>query len=146
MLDRYHGKQLTSADVVAELVKLAKKLREQRNRNEQLGLTPQELAFYDVLVQQGEEWPDDPRLKSVAAEIVQSLTRPDDPALGVDWTERSNLEAKVRLRIKRILRANKKFLHINGGGFDAVVDRVFDQARTLYQRWPEVEGDQHAGW
>lgn len=146
VLDRYHGKQLTSADVVAELVKLAKKLREQRNRNEQLGLTPQELAFYDVLVQQGEEWPDDPRLKSVAAEIVQSLTRPDDPALGVDWTERSNLEAKVRLRIKRILRANKKFLHINGGGFDAVVDRVFDQARTLYQRWPEVEGDQHAGW
>ena len=97
-------------------------------------------------MQQGEEWPDDPRLKSVAAEIVQSLTRPDDPALGVDWTERSNLEAKVRLRIKRILRANKKFLHINGGGFDAVVDRVFDQARTLYQRWPEVEGDQHAGW
>jgi len=146
LLDRYHGKQLTSANVVTELVKLAKKLREQRNRNEQLGLTPQELAFYDVLVEQGEEWPDDPRLKSVAAEIVRSLTRPDDPALGVDWTERSNLEAKVRLRIKGILRANKKFLHTNSGGFDAVVERVFDQARTLYQRWPEVEGDQHGGW
>ena len=141
VLDRYHAKQLTSADVVAELVKLAKKLREQRDRNEQLGLSPQELAFYDVLAAKGEEWVEDPRLKSLAAEIVQSLTRPEDPALGVDWTERSNLEAKVRLRIKQILRKNRKFLHINGGGFDGIVDRVLDQARTLYQRWPDIEGD-----
>ena len=145
LLDRYHTKQLTSADVVAELVKLAKKLREQRDRNEKLGLTPQELAFYDVLVSKGEDWPEDPRLKAIAGEIVQSLTRPDDPALGVDWTERSNLEAKVRLRIKRILRTNKKFLHLNGGGLDSVVERVFDQARTLYQRWPEIEDDRSSG-
>ncbi len=141
VLDRYHAKQLTSADVVAELVKLAKKLREQRDRNEQLGLSPQELAFYDVLASKGEEWVDDPRLKGIAAEIVQSLTRPDDPALGVDWTERSNLEAKVRLRIKQILRRNKKLLPTNGGGFDGMVERVFEQARALYQRWPEVEGE-----
>ena len=141
VLDRYHVKQLTSAEVVAELVKLAKKLREQRDRNESLGLTSQELAFYDVLIAKGDEWVDDPRLKGVAAEIVNGLMNPSDPALGVDWTQRSNLESKVRLRIKQILRRNKKFLHINGGGFDGIVDRVFDQARTLYQRWPEVEGD-----
>jgi type I restriction enzyme R subunit len=141
VLDRYHVKQLTSAEVVAELVKLAKKLRDQRVRNEQLGLTPQELAFYDVLVATGDEWVDDPRLKDIASEIVRGLMNPADPALGVDWTQRSNLESKVRLRIKQILRRNKKFLYINGGGFDEIVDRVFDQARTLYERWPDVEGE-----
>ena len=139
MLDRYHAKQLTSADVVTALVRLAKKLRAQRDRNEQLGLTTQELAFYDVLVAKQDEWVDDPRLKDIAGEIVRSLTRPDDPALGADWTERSNLEAKVRVRIKQILRRNRKFLNLNGGGFDAVVDRVFAQAKTLYERWPEVD-------
>jgi hypothetical protein len=116
-----------------------KKPREQRDRNEKLGLSPQEMAYYDVLAAKGDAWVDDPRLKDIAADIVRSLTRPDDPALGVDWTERSNLEAKVRLRIKKILRANRKFLNLDGGDFDAAVDRVFDQARTLYERWPEVE-------
>jgi type I restriction enzyme R subunit len=134
VLDRHHVKQLTSAEVVAELVKLAKRLREQRNRNEQLGLTPQELAFYDVLVAKGDEWVNDPRLKDIASEIVRGLVNPSDPALGVDWTQRSNLESKVRLRIKQILRRNKKLLNTDGGGFDGLVDRVFAQARTLYER------------
>jgi type I restriction enzyme R subunit len=141
VLDRYHVKQLTSAEVVAELVKLAKQLRDQRERNQQLGLTSQELAFYDVLVATGDEWVEDPRLKDIASEIVRGLMNPADPALGVDWTQRSNLESKVRLRIKQILRRNKKFLHNDGGDFDGIVDRVFDQARTLYERWPDVEGD-----
>jgi len=144
VLDRYHGKQLTSAQVVTELVKLAKKLRDQRARNEQLGLNPQELAFYDVLVSKEEGWVDDPRLKDLAAEIVSSLLNPKDPALGVDWTERSNLEAKVRLRIKRLLRKHKALIPVTGGGIDAVADRVFQQARVLYQRWPEIEGED--GW
>ena len=141
VLDRYHGKQLTSAQVVAELVKLAKKLRDQRDRNEQLGLNFQELAFYDVLASKGEGWVDDLRLKDVAAEIVRSLKNPDDPALGVDWTERSNLEAKVRLRIKRILRKHKALVSLSGGGLDHVADWVFQQAKLLYERWPEVEGE-----
>jgi len=141
VLDRYNTRQLTSAQVVAELVDLAKRLRAQRQRNEQLGLNPQELAFYDVLATRGVAWAEDPRLKGIAGEIVNSLTRPDDPALGVDWTERSNLEARVRLRIKHILRRNRTFLELDGGGFDRIVDRVFEQARTLYERWPEIEGD-----
>ena len=139
VLDRYHTKQLTSAQVVTELVKLAKKLRSQRDRNEQLGLNPQELAFYDVLVTREDEWIDDPRLKEVAVEIVRSLVDPSDPALGIDWTERSNLEAKVRLRIKRLLRKHRALLPAEGGGIDALADRVFQQARLLYERWPDVD-------
>lgn len=142
VLDRYHTKQLTSAQVVAELVKLARKLREERERTRELGLNPQELAFYDVLAEQGEEWTNDPQLKDLAIEIVRSLVDPSDPALGIDWTERSNLEAKVRLRIKRVLRRHRALLP-DGGGLDTMADRVFQQARLLYERWPDVDA---VGW
>jgi len=50
-------------------------------------------------------------------------------------------EAKVRLRIKRLLRKHRTFIPTEGGGLDAVADRVFQQARVLYQRWPEIEGE-----
>lgn len=73
-------------------------------------------------------------------EIVRSLIDPTDPALGIDWTERSNLEAKVRLRIKRLLRKHRSLLATGGGGVDAITDRVFQQARMLYERWPDVDG------
>jgi len=139
VLDRYHAKQITAADVVKALVELAKKLRDQRQRHEQLGLSPEETAFYDVLAARGDEWVDDPRLKYIAVEIVRSV-RED---LAVDWTQRGNLEAKIRSRIKRLLRKHKLALDsaTGGGGLDQIADRVFQQARTLYERWPEIEGD-----
>lgn len=143
VLERYHAKQITAAEVVKELVELAKKLRAQRQRNEELGLSPEETAFYDVLATRGEGWVDDPRLKEVAAEIVRQV-RAD---LAVDWTERGNLEARIRGRIKRLLRRHKLALGGDGGGgLEDVTDRVFQQARLLYQRWPEVPGDPLAGW
>jgi type I restriction enzyme R subunit len=145
VLDRYHAKQITAAEVVKELVALAKKLRQQRHRHEQLGLTPEETAFYDVLAIRGEDWVDDPRLKDVAHEIVRQV-RED---LAVDWTERGNLEARIRSRIKRLLRRHKIVLEAIGngaGGIDEIADRVFEQAKALYQRWPEIEGDSMTTW
>lgn len=141
VLARYDAKQMNSATIVSELVKLAKKLRAERERGEQLGLTPQEVAFYDVLAAKGDDWVDDPRLKEVAVEIVRGLTNRDDPAVGIDWTHRPNLEAKVRLRIKNVLRKNKKFVDLGGGGIDDAADRIFQQARALYERWPEINGE-----
>lgn len=46
------------------------------HRGEQLGLNPQEVAFYDVLANSGDQWIDDPRLKDVDVEIVRSLVNP----------------------------------------------------------------------
>jgi len=55
VLDRYSTQQITSAQVVAGLVEIAKKLRAQSRRHEQLGLSREEAAFYDVLATRGEE-------------------------------------------------------------------------------------------
>ena len=141
VLDRYHAKQITAAEVVKALVELAKKLRDQRQRHEQLGLSPEETAFYDVLAARGEELGRRP-----AAEGHRRRDRPPASARTspVDWTQRGNLEAKIRSRIKRLLRKHKLALDsaTGGGGLDQMADRVFQQARTLYERWPEIEGDQ----
>ncbi len=141
VLARYDARQITSAEVVKELVRIARDLRSQARRHEQLGLAPEETAFYDALATQGDEWIDDPRLKTIAAELVAQV-RQD---LAVDWTERGNLEAKVRSRIKRLLRKHRFTVPVNGGGLDAVAERVFEQARALYRRWPEVEGEWGSG-
>jgi type I restriction enzyme, R subunit len=136
LLTRYLARQITSAEIVKELVALARKLRAQSLRNEQLGLSREETAFYDALASDGEGWVDDPRLKQLAIEIVRQV-RGD---LAIDWTERGNVEARVRSRIKRLLRRHKTIVPQPNGGIDDVAERVFQQARTLYRRYPEVEG------
>jgi type I restriction enzyme R subunit len=137
LLARYNEQQITSAEVIKEMVALAKRLRGQSLRNEQLGLSREETAFYDAIASNGEGWVDDPRLKDLAKEIVVQVRKD----LAVDWTERGNLEAKVRSRIKRLLRRHRFAVAESNGGLDGLAERVFQQAKALYHRYPEVEGE-----
>ena len=146
VLAKYSAKQLTSAEVVAALVELAKEMREARKRHEDMGLSEEEAAFYDALAGGSEDWTADPQLASIAAELVKSI-RND---LSVDWADRANTEAAIRTKIKRLLRkpenreAMEKYLKAaktgGGSGIDDVADRIFQQAKTLYRYWPDVEG------
>jgi type I restriction enzyme, R subunit len=145
VLTRYNKGQLTSAEVVAALVELAKKMRAAKRRHEELGLSQEESAFYDALAGSSEDWTADPKLAEMAADLVRSI-RSD---LSVDWADRANTEAAIRSKIKRLLRrpqyreAVKKYVRSGdgGGGLDLVAQRIFDQARTLYRYWPDVETD-----
>lgn len=146
VLHRYEQKQLTSAEVVARLVEIAKQLRGARRRHEQLGLSEEEAAFYDALAGGVEDVQDDPALAQIAHELVETI-RTD---LTVDWADREATEAKVRTKIKRLLRKHNyeppKPSRDGGGGlvgFDYAAQLVLDQAKSLYRYWPDVEaGDQ----
>ena len=85
----YEARQVTSAEVVKELVELARELRSQARRHEQLGLSREETAFYDALAAKGEDFVDDPRLKEIAVDLVAQV-RQD---LAVDRTQRGNLDS-----------------------------------------------------
>ncbi len=149
-LNRYSAAQLTSAEAIAELVELAKRLRAQHDRNAQLGLSAEEIAFYDALIGNAEDLTADEDVKALVAQIVPKVRE----TLAVDWTARTNLTSKVRRAIKQVLRAkeNKAIVErlrtLDGGSpggasrsaMDPLVDRLFEQAETLYRRWPEVEG------
>jgi type I restriction enzyme R subunit len=141
VLRRYELKQLTSAEVVKRLVEIAKELRDARHRHEQLGLTEEEAAFYDALAGGVEHVTADPDLAAIAHELVESI-RND---LTVDWTDREATQAKVRTKIKRLLRRRRKELAKAAGAsgtgphdLNYYTDLILDQARDMYRYWPEV--------
>ncbi len=147
VLRRYAQRQLTSAEVVARLVEIAKNLRDARHRHEQLGLSVEEAAFYDALAGQhavGDDGAADPQLAAIAAELVTSI-RAD---LTVDWADRQSSEAAIRRKIKRLLRRHDyrpaAASGPSGGGGGAhdlnhYTQLVLEQAKELYRYWPEIE-------
>jgi type I restriction enzyme R subunit len=147
VLARYDARQITSAEVVAQLVELAKELRAARRRHEDLKLSEEEAAFYDALAGHAEDWSADATLAAIATDLVRAIKAD----LSVDWADRANTEAAIRSKIKRLLRkpdyrdAVKRLAEAQasegngGGGIDLVAQRIFAQARALYRYWPEVE-------
>ena len=144
VLQRYELKQLTSAEVVERLVEIAKQLRNARHRHEQLGLSEEEAAFYDALAGGIEDVKADPELAKIAHELVQGIRRD----LTVDWADRIATEARIRAKIKRLLRKHRyqppKPRPSGGGGgdlrgFDYAAQLVLEQAKALYRYWPDVE-------
>jgi len=145
VLRRYSQRQLTSAEVVARLVEIAKSLRDARHRHEQLGLSIEEAAFYDALAGHTTATDGaDPQLAAIAAELVNSI-RAD---LTVDWADRQSSEAAIRRKIKRLLRRHEYRPVVTAGPSDGGCDAhdlnhytqlVLEQAKELYRYWPETE-------
>ena len=99
---KYQNRAIETAQVIEELIKLAKDIREAEARGENLGLNTDELAFYDAL-----ETSDsavkvlgDDTLKTIARELVTMVRR----NVTIDWTLRENVRAQLRVLVKRILR------------------------------------------
>ncbi len=144
VLARYEQRQITSAEVVQRLVEIAKSLRDARGRHEQLGLTPDEAAFYDALAGGVQDAATDPQVAVIARELAKSI-RAD---LTVDWADRESSEAAIRRKIRRLLRQHKyeppATTSSSGGDGSYDVNHytqlVLEQAKALYRYWPDVEG------
>jgi type I restriction enzyme R subunit len=142
VLRRYELRQITSAEVIARLIEIGKSLRDARLRHEQLGLTPEEAAFYDALAG-AEDVASDPQLATIAKALAKSIKED----LTVDWADRESTEAAIRRKIKRLLRQHNyqpPAVGASGGGGEArdvnhYAQLVLDQAKVLYRYWPEVE-------
>ncbi|MHB9146306.1 MAG: type I restriction endonuclease subunit R [Symbiobacteriia bacterium] len=101
-LKRYQNRAIETAQVIEELIALAKDLRAADRRGEQLGLTEDEIAFYDALEVNSSAVRDlgDETLRTIAQELVRSVRN----NLTIDWAIRENVRAQMRVMIKRILR------------------------------------------
>lgn len=104
MLERtiraYQNRTLDSAEIIAELIKLAQEMRESQKRGEKLNLTEDEIAFYDALEvnDSAVKVLGDEMLKNIARELVETVRN----NATIDWTVRETVRA--RLRVKRVLR------------------------------------------
>jgi type I restriction enzyme, R subunit len=99
---RYQNRAIEAAQVVEELIGLAKEMRAANARGEALGLSDEELAFYDALEvnDSAVQVLGEPTLKTIARELTESVRR----NVSIDWTVRENVRAQMRVRVKRILR------------------------------------------
>jgi len=101
-LKRYTNRTIDAAEVIQELIRLAQEMREASRRGEQLGLTEEELAFYDALADNASavEVMGDQQLAVIAAELVREVRK----NVTIDWTVRQSARARMRVLVKRILR------------------------------------------
>ena len=101
-LRRYQNRAVEAAQVIEELIQLARELREVDARGEELGLSEDELAFYDALETNDSavQVLGDETLRDIARELVETVRG----NVTIDWTLRENVRANLRRLVKRILR------------------------------------------
>ena len=99
---RYGNRAVEAAQVIEELIQLARDMREANAHGEALGLSDEELAFYDALETNDSavQVLGDDTLREIARELVETVRR----NVRIDWTLRENVRANLRRLVKRILR------------------------------------------
>jgi type I restriction enzyme R subunit len=126
---RYQNRAIETAQVMEELIEMAKKFREAAGRGEQLGLTEDEVKFYDALSnnESAMRLMNDKILKKIAHELTENLRQ----NIKVDWNERESVRASLRLMVRRILRKYK----YPPDQHDGAVELVLQQVQALGEEW-----------
>ena len=129
VIKRYQNRAIETAQVIEELIEMAKKFRAAANRGEELGLTEDEVRFYDALADNESAVRElsDETLKKIAHELTENLRQ----NITVDWSARESVRAKLRLMVKRILRKYKYPPDLQ----EAAVELVLQQAEALGEAW-----------
>ena len=130
-LNSYHNRAISTMQVLEELIQLARDLDAAVKRGEALGLTDDEVAFYDALAanQSAVIAMGDDKLKVIATELITQVRK----SVTIDWTLREGARARIRVMVKRIL---------NKYGYppdlqDEAVQTVLAQAELLSAGWAQ---------
>ena len=131
---RYHANAITTAEVLQELIQLAKDIRAARQRGEESGLSDEEIAFYDALAENESavQMMGNDKLKLIAHELLMSLRE----NVSVDWAHRDSARARMRVLVKRILRKYGYPPDLQ----DTAVQTVLQQAEALSSGWTVSRG------
>jgi type I restriction enzyme R subunit len=126
---RYQNRAIETAQVIEELIALAKDMRTANARGEELGLTEDELAFYDALETNDSAVKvlGEPTLKTIARELVATVRK----NVTIDWTLRENVRAQMRVLVRRILR---KYGYPPDKQ-EKATQTVWEQAALLSETW-----------
>ncbi len=129
VIQRYQNRAIETAQVMEELIEMAKRFRDAAGRGDQLGLSEDEVKFYDALANNESavrEMADD-TLKKIAHELTKNLRQ----NIKVDWNERESVRANLRLMVRRILRKYK----YPPDEQDSAVELVLQQVQALGDEW-----------
>ena len=135
-VDEYNNRTITAEEAIEKLIELAKRIKAARERGEKLGLSDEELAFYDALetndsavLLMGDEV-----LRKIAQELVVQVRS----KATVDWSVRESSRARMRLAVKKLLRK----YHYPPDKQEKATETVLEQAELLGEEWANEEGVQ----
>ncbi|NLD64955.1 MAG: type I restriction endonuclease subunit R [Crenarchaeota archaeon] len=125
----YTNRSIEAAEIIQQLIELAKKMRDEHKRGAQLNLSEEEVAFYDALAdnESAKQVLGDETLKTMAKELVDTVRK----NVTVDWTMRDAVQAKLRLLVKKLL---KRYGYPPDKQEKATLT-VLDQAKLLCKDW-----------
>jgi len=105
VMNRYLNGMLSNEEVIEELLKMAKQIRDARDAGDEMGLSEDELAFYDALTkpQAIKDFYENDELIAITKELTEALRK----NRSIDWQKRESARAKMRMMIKRLLRKHK---------------------------------------
>lgn len=128
-LARYRNRSVETAQVIEELIAMAKKFQEEAKRGQALGLADDEMAFYDALAtsESAVQVLGDETLKKIAMELTQSLRR----SVTVDWEKRATVRARLRVMVRTLLRRYK----YPPDRQEEATETVLRQAESLSREW-----------
>ena len=128
VIKRYHNNQIDTAQVIEELSTIAKELKLEDNKAEDLGLSSAEYAFYSVLSEnESTKFLKDHKMKELIHHIVEIVRK----NATVDWDKREDVKAKLRLLVKKVL--IKYGYPPDLARMEA--DRVLEQSRLLAEEF-----------
>ncbi|MBN4078638.1 DUF3387 domain-containing protein [Gammaproteobacteria bacterium AH-315-C21] len=124
VIKRYHNNKIDTAQIIKELSEIAREMKLEDNKADELGLTPEEHAFYSILSQNSStEFLEDNKMKELIHLIVEIIRK----NATVDWNKRDDVKAKLRLMVKKVL--IKYGYPPNVARMEA--DRVLEQSELL---------------
>jgi type I restriction enzyme R subunit len=128
-LNAYHNRAIATQEIIEELIRLAKDLGTANKRGEDLGLSDEELAFYDALAtnDSAKTAMGDEKLKVIAGELIQQVRK----SVTIDWQFREGARAKIRVLVKRILKRHGYPPDLQ----DEAVKVVLKQTELLCAEW-----------
>ncbi len=128
-LRRYHNRQIETAQVIEELIQMAKDFQGDLEREKDLGLNPDEIRFYDALASNESAVRElqEETLKQIAVELTEKLRN----STTVDWNVRDSVRAKIRNMVRRLLRKYKYPPEYS----QEAIDLVLRQAEVLADGW-----------
>jgi len=128
---KYQNRAIEVSQVIEELIRLAKEMRQAQSRGQELGLSDDEIAFYDALAdnESAKDVMGDEKLRFLAQELVERVKQ----NVTIDWQVRENARAQIRVLVKRLLRQFGYPPDMQ----QRATELVLEQAEVLCKDWSE---------
>ena len=127
VLGQYHKNSLDSIAAIKHLLDMANEFKEEDRRVKELGLSEDELAFYDLMAANDKILNTKGPIQDLVHRVVASVKK----NLQLDWTKKEDAKAAIRLAVKKELRGKVPFSEL-----DNLLKEVIEQAEGQYSEWP----------